>query len=130
MSADVAEVQERTDEQEPRTYGSVIIEWPAPRPGGGPLAGWGCKILDAGTGRMITTASQVHVPLGWAHAERAITCFLTMFADENGEPVLYLEPGPRKGTFTPPARDDAGNVRTGTFRFEVAEMRVAGPGAQ
>jgi hypothetical protein len=114
---------ERSDETEPHYYGRVIIEWPAPRPGGGMLAGWGCKIFDADSGKMITTVS--HLAVG-SSPERAIECDMTMFADENGEPVRELEPGPRKGTFLP-VLDGAGNVRTGTFLFLVTEMRVGSP---
>lgn len=121
MTADVAEVQERSDEEEPHFYGRVIIEWPAPR--NTLLPGWGCVITDADSGKMITTVTRLTVR---SSPERAIECDMTMFADENGEPVRELESGPRKGTLLP-VLDDSGSVRTGTFPFLVAEMRVASP---
>lgn len=121
MTAEVAEVQERSDETEPHYYGRVIIEWPAPR--NTLLPGWGCVIIDADSGEMISTVTRLTVR---SSPGRAIECDMTMFADGNGEPVRELEPGPRKGTFLP-VLDGAGNVRTGTFLFLVAEMRVGSP---
>jgi hypothetical protein len=139
MTADVDRIQERSDAGEPEPVlehvhdsyrcpahdhlcNPVIIEWPAPCKPGAPLAGWGCAIFDAGSGKMITTVSQVLIPAVRVVPERWIECELTMSAGEDGEPVIGLEPGTSGMSAV---LDDDGNVRTGTFRFMVAEMRVA-----
>ena len=97
-------------------YGRVIIEWPAPGRSGA-LPGWGCSILDAETGQQVVTVSRVSVT---ADAEDAIRADLTMFADDNGMPVLFPD---IDGNLTIWQAGD-GDIKTGTFLFLVAEMRV------
>lgn len=108
----------------PVYYGYVIIEWPAPlKPGEvRAMPGWRCAILNAETGKAITTVEEIFVPAVSA-AQRFITCELTMFADDKGMPLLEVERQPGH----PPGiahLDDNGKIRTGTFPFLVAEMRV------
>lgn len=55
MTADVAGTGERGEQEELPIWGRVIIEWPAPVQAGRALAGWRCKVLDADTGKLITT---------------------------------------------------------------------------
>lgn len=102
---------------EPPTWGAVIIEWPAPPKPDRILPGWGCKIFDAESGEQVTTVTELLVPAGCvtARPERFITADLTMFADDDGKPVPC-------GCAVP--LDENGKIRTGTFRFLVAEMRV------
>ncbi len=111
-------------ESAPDYYGWIIIEWPAARPRTADypwpqvLAGYGCRAIDAMTGRPFLVMS-IQVD---AHAERLITADVTMFATTGGRP-LHRHPGEH------PCKvqvDDAGEVITGTFTFLVAEMRVAG----
>jgi hypothetical protein len=116
---ETAEAEVRSDEESPRYYGRVIIEWPALREGR-VLPGWGCSIFDAETGQPIVTAEKIVIPSVTATAQDVITCDLTMFADPSGMPVLF----PREdGNLTIWQAADAG-IKTGTFLFEVAEMRV------
>lgn len=104
------------------SYGSVIIEWPPMRAGlsgrewASILPGWGCAILDAETGGMITTVEKLSIPAVTADAVGPVTVWLAMFADEDGNPVLDGKPHVRDG-----------EVITGTFPFFVAEMRVRQP---
>ena len=132
MAVEAAEAEVRSDEDSPRYHGSVIIEWPA-RMGDGsrPLCGWGCSIFDAATGRQIYTAEKISIPAVTAEAQDVILCWLTMFADGNGNPVMELErhPDPEGrpghiGSYVIPAVDESGKPRTGVFPFQVAEMRV------
>lgn len=90
----------------------VIIEWPpkerAPR-----LPGWGVSITDAVTGEPVNTVTRVAATL-LVDAQDVIMADLTMFADEDGNPVtsgakVYI-------------RD--GEVIFRTFRAVVSEMRV------
>jgi hypothetical protein len=119
---ETAGAEVRGDEDGPVYYGLVIIEWPAPLRKGEvrPLAGWGCAILDAETGKPVTTVEKLFVPPVTAAAQAFITCELTMFADDKGMPVLFAR---EDGNFTV-FPDGEGKIRTGTFPFLVAEMRV------
>ena len=132
MTADVAEAEERSDEGKPADRGSVIIEWPSagsrpPQGVGTRLPGWGCSITDAETGKPILTVLKLAVH---ADAQGFVTCELTMFADLDGNPLLELErrdrypvmPGHIGSHVVYP--DEEGGIRTGTFPFLVAEMRV------
>jgi hypothetical protein len=129
MSAEVAVPDEVLDaeivgiEEEPVVcWGAVIIEWPAPDPENPlrPVAGWKCALYDAATGGQIYTVTAIEVR---APVDGAITADLTMHANEHGQPVLALAPGDRKGTVKMPATED-GKPFMGTFRFDVAEMRI------
>jgi hypothetical protein len=107
-------------------WGRIIIEWPAPDrgeplAGGRLMPGWQCKILDAETGSIISTVMSATLPLGCVTAEAGqfITADLAMLADDHGKPLMGGK------TVYP---DGNGGIRQGTFRFLVAEMRVAQPG--
>jgi hypothetical protein len=131
MAGVEAEAAVRGGEKEPAWRGSVIIEWPPVPPyrrrGATLLPGWGCAIFDAETGRQILTVTGLGVR---ADAKGFVTCELTMFAGPDGNPLLELErreqhpvmPGHIGSHAVYP--DDDGGIRTGTFPFLVAEMRV------
>lgn len=124
MTTEVAEAGEIADggmPEGPRCCGHVIVEWPPvrrdqPRP----LAAWGCAIFDAETGEPIATAGKITIPAVTADVRDFITCELTMFADRDGMPVLFPDGAGKFAVWT----DDDGSIRTGTFRFYVAGMRV------
>jgi hypothetical protein len=134
VTTEAAEAEDRSDEEVPRRYGRVIIEWPARREcDPHSLRGWGCAIYDAATGKMIPTVMNLKVPgaVVLADAQHVITADLTLLADPDGNPLLELErhPDPQGrpghiGSEVIYAGDD-GEVLTGTFSFEVAEMRIA-----
>lgn len=126
MTAEAAEAV-TSQAGQPEFSGVVIIEWPPPAPGGGahrPLPGWGCAILDAGSGKPVTTVEKISIPAVTAEANDFITCWLTMFADDDGNPVLFPEEIPGRPGSVKACLDESGNVRTGKFPFLVAEMRV------
>lgn len=114
-TTELAGAEERTGEKPPVLYGYVIIEWPAPKPGPHPrgMPAWGCSIFDAASGKQITTVETINIPAVRADATTWVTCWLTMFADAEGKPVL---------DGTPQMVDGA--VRMETFPFLVSEMRV------
>ena len=120
MTTETAEAEVRSDDERPTYCGRVIIEWPAP--GRSPvLPGWGCSIFDAETGKPVVTAEKLVIPSVTATAADVITCDLTVFADEDGTPVLF----PREdGHVTAWPAHGGGGVKTATFPFLVAEMRV------
>ena len=83
---EVADGKVRRGKDGPAYCGRVIIEWPAP--GRSPvLPAWGCAIFDAETGKPVATAEKITIPAVTASAAEVITCELTMFADEDGNPV-------------------------------------------
>jgi hypothetical protein len=122
---------EERDDEERTFWGRVIIEWPAPRLDGSLLAGWGCRIRDAGTGRLINTASEIVIPAVHAAVPQWIECDLLMLADDDGKPILFPDahadhPGcTLQGERVRVCPDGRGGFKQGTFRFVVAEMRVA-----
>ena len=117
MTAEVAGAKVR--EADRTYYGRVIIEWPAPGRSS-VLPGWGCSVFDAGTGKPVTTVEKIRIPAVTAEAEGVITCELTMFADPDGMPVLFPD---IDGNLTIWQAGD-GDIKTGTFLFYVAGMRV------
>ena len=95
-----------------RYRGAVIVEWP-PATGGSPyaaMAGWGVRVTDAVSGKLIVTCTEITV-----HADPGalVTADLTLFADADGEPLLE-----GKSVL------DGEETRTATFPFVVSEMRV------
>ena len=128
-TTEVADTEKRDGEESPAHYGRVIIEWPAP--GRSPaLPGWGCSVFDAETGKPVVTVEKIIIPAVTATATDVITCDLTMFANPDGKPLLELErvpdPHGRPGHagYGRIYTDGEGKIRTGTFTFPVAEMRV------
>jgi hypothetical protein len=116
-------------------YGYVIIEWPVPRRKDGiprMMPAWDCSILDATTGKLITTVEKATILRVTADVQSFITCDLVMFADDKGMPLLFPEripdPQGRPGRIGSERiyTDDDGKVRTGVFPFIVSEMRVRG----
>lgn len=103
------------DEEAPPPYrGAVVIEWPA-AVGSSPYAvmiGHRVSIFDAVTGKQITTCSAADITVH-ADANALVTADLTLFAGAEGEPLLDGMP-----------EVDGEEIRTATFPFLVAEMRV------
>jgi hypothetical protein len=103
-----------TAEPGPPYRGVIAIEWPAPTGGSiyACMLGRLVKITDAVSGKPVTTCSDIAV-----HADSGalVTADLTLFADEDGEPVLDGKPAVRDG-----------ETLTATFPFVVSEMRVRG----
>lgn len=100
------------------TYqGYIGIEWPAPDAGKTTLQlhipGWKFSVWDALNGRPITTVSRLVL---YVDANDLVAADVTMFADEDGQPVYGGKPHFRDG-----------EVIEGTFAFVVAEMRVRPP---
>lgn len=132
MTTEATEAGTRSDETGPVYCGRVIIEWPAPHESR-PLPGWGCAILNADTGKPVTTVEKLSIPAVTADAQGAITCWLTIFTDQDGKPLLELERRPRpdgKGWAELVYLRDGDmskGIATGTFPFLVAEMRVRQP---
>ena len=116
---DVAEDQAARETGPALTFeGVIVIEWGKPRPGARsvePLPAWKTAIFDALSGKPITTVSklEIHAP-----ANGLVTADLTMFADQDGQPVY-------SGNTVYPGGD--GEILTGTWPFLVAEMRVCQP---
>jgi len=80
------------------------------------MLGRGVKISDAVSGKLITTCSEITVH---ADAGALVTADLTLFADEDGEPLLEGKPVQGGEGFL-----------TGTFPFVVSEMRVRSKGSK
>lgn len=93
-------------------YGSVILEWAPPRTGGRPMPGCLTSVYDTATGEQIFTVTRIR--LIDVDANDLITADLTMYADEEGNPVAK------------PAWREDGPIMA-TFRFNVSEMRVREP---
>ncbi|HEV2255998.1 MAG TPA: hypothetical protein VGS06_22850, partial [Streptosporangiaceae bacterium] len=91
--------------------------------------GWGCSILNAETGKLVTTVEKLSIPAVTADAAGVITCWLTIFTDQGGQPLLDLERQPKPdGGWAEVVYlrdgDMSKGIATGTFPFLVAEMRV------
>jgi hypothetical protein len=103
------------DEETVAAYRGVIrIEWPAShRPGPhGCMLGRAVSVFDAASGELITTCSHADIVIH-ADVDALVTADLTLFTDEDGEPLLDGEPVAKDSEFL-----------TGTFPFLVGEMRV------
>lgn len=98
----------------PPYRGVVVIEWPAPV-GTGPYAcmvGHSVTITDAVTGKRVRTCASADITVH-ADANSLVTADLTLSAGADGEPLLDGEP-----------LVDGDEIRTRTFPFLVAEMKV------
>lgn len=98
--------------------GTVTIEWTPDGPS--PMRGWRFMISTE-DGAPVTTVTDLTIH---ASADSTVWAELTMFADEDGNPVLITEDGPRLAGIT---LGDDGKPLTATFAFEVAGMGVRGP---
>jgi hypothetical protein len=132
-------------EPQPEIRGRVVITWPRPEPRATPplLGNWGVEFREYETGQVITTGFKAAIVMGTDRAWKpdALIVDLTLLADENGDPIIgetcgellalnraesdeYRawrdSPQETRGEFT------GDPVRTGVFRYLVAEMRVAG----
>ena len=94
--------------------GSVTIEWS--RTENGVLPGWRFAVRSE-DGSLITTVTELAIH---ATATDLTVVDLVMFADDDGRPLLTAGPALKPGP-------DGDEIRTGTFRFLVADMRVAEP---
>lgn len=95
--------------------GFLGIEWPAAEAGSDrPLIGW--KVTPFNADGPVTTITEFTIH---ATATELVWAEATMFADEDGRPVCNVPPVRKLHT-------DADGIVTGTFRFLVTEMRVAG----
>lgn len=113
-------------EQVARYWGTVIIEWPAPARGTpyGAMPGRHVKVWDAATGEQVYGCTHADITVH-AGVEGLVTADLTLFADEDGEPVLDLQPAVTAADRRIVLDEDGGTV-TGVFPFLVTEMRVRG----
>lgn len=96
----------------PPYRGVIVIEWPPPF-GASPysaMTGHKVEITDALTGKPVITCLRATIAVDM---EAIVTADLTMFADENGEPLFEGMPVMRDG-----------EPLTGTFPFVVVEMKV------
>jgi hypothetical protein len=91
----------------------LVIEWPAPRDAG--MLGTLTRLYDADSDKQIMTAMRLV-----AHPGDVIKATATVFADENGDPLLYG--GAPVGA---PAGERA--LRTVDIEFIVTAMRIAEP---
>ena len=94
--------------------GRLIITWP--KAASHPVVGHGVVLTDADSGTQVTTATDADI-LIHADPQHVVTATMTMLIGEDGKPLA---------TGAPMVLDeDRENVRTDTFRWLVAEMRVA-----
>ena len=105
---------------EPEVYGSVIITWPAAAKSpflGAPLLPWPMMIHDHATGEQMLGVSGLRMAIGGkSWNDEIITVDLTELVGDDGKPL--------RGERILPVRGDDGRVRTGVFRYYVAEMRI------
>lgn len=98
--------------------GRIAITWPAPYAEGATLPAWRIQIHDLDTDRPILTATGLRIAIGGNGWESGgIYADLTLLVDADGQPIA----NDGQAGFT----DDGKSVRTGMFRYAVAEMRIA-----
>lgn len=95
--------------------GTIGIEWPAATPGGHAMSGWGVTLYDADG--PVTTVQSITLH---AAADSLVWAELTMFATEDGKPVLHTGKGYE------PAAVHGGEIAMGTFPFLITSMKVQG----
>lgn len=100
--------------------GRIIITWPSPA-AAGVLSSWPVTIHDADTGEQILTAVKIAIVMGAddGYEGALIEADLTLLVDEDGNRI-------DGGTDSVNRAMGPDGLRTGVFRFLVAEMRVAG----
>jgi hypothetical protein len=99
--------------------GRLIITWPKANPNGAPPVYAEITLADADTGVAILTA--VDLTLTVSHEQQVVAAEMTMLCDEDGKMLL----AEANGRSIVASVDETGAVRTGRFRWLVAEMRVA-----
>lgn len=117
----------------PETVGRVIITWPAPAENGA-VFGWGVTIHDADTGEQLTDATSLLTvahgsPGSWNSEPLQVT--LTRLVDADGKPSSKPVPTDEYKAWkrsSSLAEFMGQPFRVGTFRYLVAEMRVAALG--
>jgi hypothetical protein len=98
--------------------GRIVIIWPARKSEYAPLAVWEVTFEDADSGEQLTTVTGLRMMLGTRRGwDGAIEVDLEQLADAEGDPL------PSGAQALPNENGDG--VRTGLFRYAVAEMRVA-----
>ncbi len=133
------------------TVGRVVITWPAAAPGPLPLDAWGVEIHDADTGEPVLDgfAVELRIALGSENGfdgRQPIEAELIRLVDADGAPIgagpdaaaktaftdAYAAFREQRGLDRPHPADDfpsddfeGPRYRTATFRYLVAEMRVA-----
>ena len=98
--------------------GTITIEWGGPEPAGQGMKGW-MIVLRAEDGEPVTTVTDLTVV--HARADGFVWAELTMFATEDGKPVLRTT-----GKGCEPAAVHGGEIATATFPFLVAGMTISG----
>lgn len=98
--------------------GTITIEWGGPEPAGQGMKGW-MIVLRAEDGEPVTTVTDLTVV--HARADGFVWAELTMFATEDGKPVLRTT-----GKGFEPAAVHGGQIATATFPFLVAGMTISG----
>lgn len=96
----------------------LVITWPAANPQGLPLDAARIMLHDFATGEEILTATAVRVSASVDAGDvGGVVAELTMLVDEHGEPI-------RNGEWSV-LNEHGHGMRTGLFRYAVAEMRTA-----
>lgn len=107
--------RELPHDEEP--IGRVTLTWPA-RTNNAPLAVWGVRIDDADSDEQFTNVTGLRMVLGTGHGwDGAITVDLEQLTDADGKPL------PTGANVV--SGEDGKSVRSGVFRYLVAEMKVA-----
>lgn len=100
--------------------GRIAITWPAPWSKGVALPAWQVQIWDLDADQPITTANGIRIAIGGEGWESGgIYADLTLMVGVDGEPI----PNDGNAAFDEVSK----RVRTGVFRYAVAEMRTAVP---
>ena len=117
-----APLPEAVPEMPAEWAGEIGIEWPAARPGAPAMSGWGVTPYDADG--PVTTVQSITLH---AAADSLVWAELTMFADEDGKPVLHGDWERAGGTPVPvPWLTEDGETRSGTFPFLITSMKMQG----
>ena len=99
--------------------GRLIITWPKAHPNGAPPVYSEITLADADTSVALLTV--VDLALTVSHEQQVVVAEMTMLCDEDGKMLL----AEANGSSIVASVEESGEVRTGRFRWLVAEMRVA-----